>query len=97
MKYIGINVLLLLFAIVMQAQEVVTVTGTVYRADTKKPLESVQVSSPEAAKSVITDEEGNFKLKVKSLQTKIQVTASGYFTQEVLLAGRNELRIYILT
>ena len=55
MKYIGINVLLLLFAIVMQAQEVVTVTGTVYRADTKKPLESVQVSSPEAAKSVITD------------------------------------------
>ena len=96
MKYIGINVLLLLFAIVMQAQEVVTVTGTVYRADTKKPLESVQVSSPEAAKSVITDEEGNFKLKVKSLQTKIQVTASGYFTQEVLLAGRNELRIYIL-
>lgn len=95
-KYIGVNILLLLIAITIQAQEAVTVKGTVYRADTKRPLESVQVSSPESAKSAVTNGKGEFELKVKSLQTKIQVAASGYFTQEVALAGRHELKIYIL-
>ena len=95
-KFICINVLLLLVAMTVQAQEAVFVNGTVYRADTKAPLAGVQVSSPESTKSAVTTANGTFELKVASLQTKIQVAAAGYFTQEVALAGRNEVRIYIL-
>lgn len=68
------------------------VSGTVYEAATGEPLAGVQVVIPGVV-SVITDEQGNFKLTKTVDGAAVLVSLPGYSTRQVYLQGRKELKI----
>lgn len=73
----------------------ITVKGVVYRADNHEVVPNVQVSSPRAAKSVITKEKGRFTIKVASKKAVLSFRKEGFVEQKIPLYGREALRIYL--
>ena len=63
-KRILMSVLMLLIVIGLPAQEKIKIEGVVYNAMSKKPMPDVQVSSVQASKSAMTDENGAFSLSL---------------------------------
>lgn len=95
-KHILMSILMIFAAMSVSAQETYNITGTVYNAVTKKPLSNVQVSSPDAKKSSITDSTGSFKLTLQKKNARISIINSDYFVQEIVLKKQQVLKVYLL-
>ena len=91
MKRLGL-ILLLLAPLAMMAQQVV-VSGVVVDQKTGNPLRQVSVSVGRI--SVVTNEDGDFTLKLNEIPSAVNISHLGYKTQRLTLkAGKTEgLRI----
>lgn len=78
---------------VNEASDII-VSGVVYEATTKQPLAFAEVIC-ETFASGFADIDGSYSISVRSLNDVITVKAPGYHAQEVILAGRNEVDIYL--
>ena len=74
-------------------QNEIVITGLVRDAHTKLPLSAVQISIPGKNISAVTDEKGQFTLKLKSNIDIIHVSAYDYNKREIALRGNEHLVI----
>ncbi|GAO29445.1 SusC/RagA family TonB-linked outer membrane protein [Geofilum rubicundum] len=72
----------------------IIVTGVVYDAVSGQPLAFADISCPTFS-SAFSDIDGVFSIPVRSLNDFIIISSSGYHTQEVVLAGRSEVAVYM--
>lgn len=72
----------------------IVVSGVVYDAASKLPLPFAEISC-EGYASTFGGDEGEFDIHVRSLLDRIVVKLPGYHTQEVILAGRNSVEVYL--
>lgn len=103
MRYIKFNILFWLACFTLfgvkaqgfagEAEELI-VTGTVIEATSNLPLAFAEVNCGNFA-STFADDEGFFEIQVRSLNDRIIVEAPGYHPQEVILAGRKEVKVYM--
>lgn len=103
MRFIKYSILFLLacFTFVhLGAQDVagdaneLIVTGTVFEASSKMPLAFAEVTCGNYA-STFADDEGVFEIQVRSLNDRVIIEAPGYHPEEVILAGRSEVKVYL--
>ncbi|MEM9846424.1 MAG: SusC/RagA family TonB-linked outer membrane protein [Bacteroidota bacterium] len=73
-----------------------TVSGTVTDAGTGETLIGANVSVKGTATGTVTDIDGNFSLNVPADVTSLVVSYTGYASQEVAIAGKDELNIALL-
>lgn len=95
---ISIILLSLCFVAFGQSNETktrMTVTGKVVDANFKQPLSSVQISSADMRRAVVTEQDGTFTLDVLSENAVLIFVCDGYFKKEVNLYGRNELYVLL--
>lgn len=78
----------------LQAQQDVTVTGTVIDADTQEPLPGVSIVEQGTANGTATDFDGNFSLNVSTGAT-IVASFMGYLTEEIPINGQNVIQIVL--
>ncbi|MFH4964677.1 TonB-dependent receptor [Gaetbulibacter sp. M235] len=83
--------LLLLFPVVIFAQE--TITGTVTETGSKDPIPGANVIVKGTTTGTITDFDGNFSLNVVSLPVTIVVSSLGYNTQEVKVNSEQKVMV----
>ncbi|SFV34571.1 SusC/RagA family TonB-linked outer membrane protein [Thermoflavifilum thermophilum] len=67
-----------------------SIHGIVIDAVTKKPVSGINVTVPDYS-AAITDDRGNFELKVPSYQVSILISGAGYQDKEIALKGRHEI------
>lgn len=72
------------------AHDSLSVHGTVTDATTGKPVSGINISVPDYS-AAITDDQGNFEIKVPSYQVSILISGSGYQDKEVPLKGRHKI------
>lgn len=97
MKWIWIISLIIVFmSNDLSAQEKVTVEGRVYNSLTRLPLTNIQVSSPQSTKSIMTDANGYFKIKLLSLKAVIIFKGYGFVAKETFLNNRKSINIYLM-
>jgi len=72
-----------------------SVTGHVYDAETKEPLEGVAVMQKATNIGTITDAEGFFILGVNNPECEIVTSTLGYRQQTIKLAKRGKIDIYL--
>jgi TonB-linked SusC/RagA family outer membrane protein len=68
------------------------ISGTLIDAATKKPLAGVNVSIPFFS-AAISDEKGNFRIKVPTYDVTLQVSAEGYQVKQVPLKGNKSVSV----
>ncbi len=95
-KYICLWILLLGVAIGVSAQNTVVVKGKVLNASNKLPINEVQVSSSDAASTVLTNEKGEFSIQVSDPKAILLFKGIGYLESEEALMGRSALNVYLL-
>lgn len=76
-----------------EKQSEIVITGLVRDAHTKLPLNAAQISVPGVNISAVTDEKGQFTLKLKSTNDIIHVSAYDYNKREIALLGKQNLVI----
>ena len=72
----------------------VFLTGKVYDAASKKPVNGASVSVP-GLYSSITDSTGYFRLRVPNFNTSVKIATEGYQTVIIPLKGRNSINVYV--
>ena len=95
-KYICLWILLLGVAIGVSAQNSVVVKGKVLNASNKLPINEVQISSADAASTVLTNEKGEFSIQVSDPKAILMFEGTGYLKNEEALMGRTTLNVYLL-
>ncbi len=70
-----------------------TVTGRVFDQTSGNPLQGATVSVKGATKSVLTDENGNFKITVSDAGVVLTISFVDYNAVDIPLAGRNVLDV----
>lgn len=95
-KYICLWILLLGIAIGVSAQNSVVVKGKVLNASNKLPINEVQISSADAASTVLTNEKGEFSIQVSDPKAILMFEGTGYLKNEEALMGRTTLNVYLL-
>lgn len=95
-KYICLVILLLGITVGVSAQDLIKVKGKVLNANSKQPLENVQVSSLSSKKTALTDDKGEFTIEVTDPRAMLELKLAGYFANEVALLERTGLTIYLL-
>lgn len=95
-KYICLWILLLGTITGLSAQESVVVKGKVLNAGNKQPVSEVQISSLNAAATVLTNDKGEFSIQVTDPKALLLFKSSGYLENEVALLGRTALTVYLL-
>ncbi|MEZ2334723.1 SusC/RagA family TonB-linked outer membrane protein [Mucilaginibacter sp. RCC_168] len=90
MKYIYIC-LIALFPTIGFAQ---IITGTVNDVQ-QKPLSGITVAEKGTRQATVTDDKGEFKIKLTSAQSTLVFTAANLETQEIRIAGQNVLKIIL--
>ncbi len=84
---------------IVSAQEKVApgfqVSGEVYSAATNKPIEVALVNCGNFS-STFTDENGVFSIGVRSANDILSVSARGFHTKDIRLAGRTRMKIYLV-
>ena len=68
----------------------ITITGTVLDAS-KKPIVNAIIMIDDQKTNSVTDEKGNYRIKVKPPVTKIGIFTFGYGTAEVEINGRTQI------
>ncbi len=91
-KYI-IALVCMLTALVAAAQA--TVTGVVYEPTGDTAIGASVYEKGKEGKGAVTDIDGNFSLKVSSLQATIVVSYVGLETQEIALNGRSNVEVHM--
>lgn len=71
----------------------IEITGIISDAASKNPLNGARVAIAETALSVLTDENGNYKIKVPSSSGVLIVTAPDYTLREVPLQGKQKVDV----
>lgn len=96
------NVLVIILMLFFQANYAETgtpdkskieVKGIVVDAHTKKPINAVRISALNVETSAVTDENGNFSIRINSLTDVLNIEAFDYGTLEVPVKGRNYIAI----
>ena len=79
--------------------ELMTVKGTVLDESSKKPLAGIQVKALANARyAAMTDEKGNFEIKVPTFTTSLYVYAPEFSSQQVGIGdGKEEIVVYMLS
>lgn len=72
-----------------------TVTGTVLSIDNNEPLPGVNIVVKGTTLGTSSNIDGRFELTTNSLQDTLVFSFIGYETQEVALAGRSELTVFM--
>jgi TonB-linked SusC/RagA family outer membrane protein len=72
----------------------VKATGTIIDAATRRPLPGINISVPDFS-AAITDENGQFTIKVPSYKTTLLVSAPGFQSKEVALRGNTTVSIQL--
>ncbi|VBB48014.1 SusC/RagA family TonB-linked outer membrane protein [uncultured Paludibacter sp.] len=72
------------------------VSGTVKSAETKKPLSGIRIEYKELA-SAMTEDEGNFSIKLPSGDVNLVVSGPGYTSKIISVKGRTEINIELQT
>ena len=70
----------------VKEQPGVTVTGVIKDAATGKPLSAINVSVPEFS-AALTDDNGNFSIKVPGYNATLFISAEGFQSKEIPLRG----------
>ncbi|MBS2098087.1 SusC/RagA family TonB-linked outer membrane protein [Carboxylicivirga linearis] len=78
----------------VQESELQKITGTVFDIQTNEPVEFVAIDNDSIA-STFSDIEGKFEIGVISYQGVLKVSAFGYISQDIVIAGRSEINIYM--
>ncbi len=81
-------------AMAQQGEQSLKVSGTVYDVQTNLPVEFVAIDNDTVA-STFSDIEGKYNIKVLKHQGVLKVSAFGYINQDVIIAGRSEINIYL--
>ena len=68
-----------------------TVKGVVVDAHTNEPISAVQISDLDKKFSAVTDQKGNFTIRLSSLNSILRVVAYDYNPVELSLRGRDSL------
>lgn len=80
----------------VSAQSTSTVSGTIIEAATNTPMIGVNVIEKGTTNGTISDFDGKFNLKISNPEAIIEVRYLGYATQEILVAGQNNLNINMI-
>ena len=79
---------------ISQAQ--ITYTGTVLDADSKRPIEFVNLGVLESTSGTVTDEQGNFTLNLKVDLATIKFSSIGYESKTIALAKlKKDSKVYL--
>ncbi|MEO0469477.1 MAG: TonB-dependent receptor [Bacteroidota bacterium] len=70
-----------------------TVTGTIINATTNEPMQGVTVRVKEANVGALTDEKGQFQIKVPAGKNVLLFSYIGFKNQEVVLTGQTDLNL----
>jgi TonB-linked SusC/RagA family outer membrane protein len=71
----------------------IVLKGLVRDANTKKPIAAAQISVPNKNLSAVSDEKGQFTLKISSLKDVLDVSAYDYNLREVAIRGKDSVVI----
>lgn len=94
-KIFCIGILLLMIGTGAFAQET-ELKGRVLNSVDRKPVAQAQISSAAAEKSVISDEKGEFTIKLSKQSTEIKVERNGFVTKSVFLGNRSNIEIFLM-
>jgi TonB-linked SusC/RagA family outer membrane protein len=83
----------LLLSYFVNAQQAGTVTGNVSASDTKQPLERAVVQEKGTKNSVLTNNAGNFSIKLLHENATLTVSYVGYVNKDVSVNGSNSINI----
>lgn len=92
-KIFFLGIMLVLLSTVLSAQE--KLKGKVLSSVDKSPVSQAQISSPSAAQSVITDENGEFTIEMTTIYDELTVERSGFVTKSVYVGKKHELTIWL--
>lgn len=90
---------LLLFAVNLvyaQEQKELEIRGKVFNSEDKRPMAGVSVLADNLNKSVLTNEQGEFVLKVNDMPYEITVKFPGFHEEHTLLYRRTYIEVYLL-
>lgn len=99
MKMRNFILILLLFTVNLiyaQEQQKIEIRGKVYNSGDKTPLSSVSVLADNMTKSVLTNEEGEFVIKVSSIPNNLTIKFIGFHDEQVILYGRKYVEVYMI-
>ena len=101
MKYLQIfiiSLLLVALGITAKAQQnldtATSVTGFVYNASTKKPIEAASVNCGDFS-SGFTSADGSFSITIRTSSDVLTISAEGFHTQKVAVKGQTEIKVYL--
>ncbi|MDT0688896.1 SusC/RagA family TonB-linked outer membrane protein [Salegentibacter sp. F188] len=86
--------LMLVTGFTMQAQDNITVTGTVIEADTQAPLPGVTIVQEGTSNGTATDFDGNFSITVPS-DAVLLASFIGYRTEEIAVDGQEYIQFIL--
>jgi len=75
--------------------DVFILKGVVLDANTREPLQAVQISSVDIAKTVVTGEDGCFEIKYYARGARIRIVKKGYQTLYKTLYGTDDLTVLL--
>lgn len=79
-----------------EQKELIEIRGQVFSSVDKSPVEGASILSLYADKTVLTDAEGKFVLRVIKMPSMITVTTTDFLPREYQLFGRQDVKIYLM-
>ncbi|WP_219222715.1 SusC/RagA family TonB-linked outer membrane protein [Pedobacter antarcticus] len=89
-------ILLLIFPLLVSAQQGVTISGRVFDASGKATLPGVSVKVKGTSVGTVTDSEGKFSLYVPNPEASIQISSIGFIRQEIPVKSRKDFQILLV-
>ena len=80
----------------MLAGDTLRVSGTVYSAVSRQPLQNVVITSPELSSSIMTIDDGKFSLTLNNRSCPLQFTRPGYVGKTVVFGKQNDMQIFLM-
>jgi|TARA_R110002020_G_scaffold30237_1_gene95102 tetratricopeptide (TPR) repeat protein len=100
MKMLCTYFLLLLSPVVVQAQEIMTIAATIIDAETKQPVEFVNIGFLEKGIGTVSNANGNFSLSWEPKEIRgadfLQLSSLGYETKQLAIEGLGSLTSYAI-
>lgn len=95
-NFVWILLLFVVNLIYAQEQQKMEIRGKVFDSGDKTPLNGVAVLADNVNKSVLTNEQGEFIIKVKEMPHHLTVKFLGFHEEQVMLYGRDYVEIYLI-
>ncbi len=84
------------FQNIFSQEAMLKVAGTVRESVTGAPLEQMLIASSGSDSTVVSDENGQYEILVKSTEDLLTFQLPGFTTQQIYLDGRNLLDVYFV-